>query len=141
MKVFSLMFPITALILVCVGMSFLFPPVLIEDAYCDLYSNFTFTLENKGGSDRYLKYEWKLNDPMAELPLYEEEGLAVLIPYESKQFTFETINPLHKYDLRGCVIYITVYEDGRIINNYREQKSPSDWDYSFLPPVRKFLKF
>lgn len=141
MKVFSLIFPVTFFILAYLCISFLFPPVLIEDAYCDLYSNFTFTLENTGGSERYLKYEWKLNDPMADLPLYKGEGSAILKPHESRKFTLETTNPPHNYDLTGCIMYITVYENGRVINSYREQKSPSDWDYSVLPPVRKFLKF
>jgi hypothetical protein len=32
-------------------------------------------------------------------------------------------------------MYITIIEDGDTILEYREQKSPYDWDYSTLPPT------
>ncbi|WP_292521759.1 hypothetical protein [Methanoculleus sp.] len=137
---------LTLPILVCVivlasGCIFtLFGTVVVRDAYCDLDNNFTFTLENTGGSNRTIAYTWTLNDPMADMPLYRGEGSIVLKPHESRTLTFNPDVPFHRNSLMGCVICITLYTDGKEIYRFKEQKSSLDWDYSVEPPVRYLIK-
>jgi|GEM_PF-2129384 len=114
--------------------------IVVTDAYCDVDNNFRFTLENTGNSNRSVEYAWTLNDPMADMPLYRGEGSVTLQPHESRTLTFDPGVAFHKYALTGCVMYITLYADGREVYRYREQKSPSDWDYSVEPPVRYVIK-
>jgi len=137
-----LMFSILVCVIVLASgcVSTLFGTVIVRDAYCDLDNNFTFTLENTGGSNRSVEYAWTLNDPMADTPLYRGEGSVILQPHESRTLTFKPEGPTHEDALRGCVMCITLCTDGKEIYRYKEQKSPFDWDYSVEPPVRYLIK-
>ncbi|MDN7024764.1 hypothetical protein FGU65_07670 [Methanoculleus sp. FWC-SCC1] len=129
-----------ALVLAAGCASPLFSTVVVRDAYCDLDNNFTFTLENTCGSNRSVDYVWTLNDPMGGYLLRQGEGSAVLQPFESRMVTIKTGVPFHEYSFIGAVMHITLCSDGSEIYRYEEQKSPSDWDYSMLPPVRYLVK-
>ena len=129
------------IILVVVVISALFgtfsSEATIKDAYCDLDGNFTFTIQNRTNNEILIDYKWTLNDPKADKPVYEGEGFTTLQSHEKKSFTFKIHKGLQDYiDARYFVIYVYLYKDGKHICKYREQKSPFDWDYSVLPPVK-----
>ena len=73
-SILTLSILVCAIVLASGCTSTLFSTVIVRDAYCDLDNNFTFTLENTGGSNRSVEYAWTLNDPMADMPLYRGEG-------------------------------------------------------------------
>lgn len=139
-SILTLSILVCAIVLASGCTSTLFSTVIVRDAYCDLDNNFTFTLENTGGSNRSVEYAWTLNDPMADMPLYRGEGSVVLQPHESRTLTFDPDVPYHGNYLTGCVMCITLYTDGKEVYRYKEQKSSLDWDYSVEPPVRYLIK-
>ncbi len=110
--------------------------VAIKDAYCDFNGNFEFTIQNPGDEEVFLDYRWTLNDPMADTPLHEGEGTVTLQGLEAKTLSFSVPSGLHGYDPRFYVMHVYLYSDGKMIREYREQKSPYDWNYSVLPPVK-----
>lgn len=127
---------ICTLILLFVLISGCFQKVAIKDAYCDLNGHFKFTIQNPEDEEISLDYKWTLNDPMADEPIHKGEGLVTLQGLEEKNISVSIPTGLHNYDARSYVMYIYLYLDGKQICKYREQKSPYDWDYSFLPPVK-----
>ena len=138
--VLTLSILVCAIVLASGCTSTLFGTVTVRDAYCDLDNNFTFTLENTGGSNRSIGYVWTLNDPMADMPLYRGEGSVVLQPHESRTLTFDPGVLFHGYPLTGCVMCITLYTDGKEVYRYKKEKSSLDWDYSVLHPAGYVIK-
>jgi hypothetical protein len=72
---------------------------------------------------------------MADSPVHDGKGSVSLDSLEQKTLNFTFTNPKN-YDSRFYVMYIYVFKGGRQIEQYRQQKSAYDWDYSVRPPVQ-----
>lgn len=108
--------------------------VEIKDAYC-LNNTFQFTLKNLRSETVSVDYRWTLNDPMADSPVHDGKGSVSLDSREQKTLNFTFTNPKN-YDSRFYIMYIYVFKGGRQIEQYSQQKSSYDWDYSVRPPVQ-----
>ena len=109
------------------------PIATVKNAYCN-NGSFIFTLENLVNGTITIDYKWTLNDPGCDVLVFEGEGEEILVGQEQ----IEIIIPVENgsFDARFYVMHIDLYENGKVIYNYREQKSTYDWDYSILPPVK-----
>lgn len=109
--------------------------VELRDAYCEENGPFRFTLVNNRDETVHLEYEWTLNDPEADEPVFKGDGEVDLGSMESQTIVVD-INNTRGYDCRFLVMYVDVYKDGEQVIDYRQQKSTYDWDYSKTPPVQ-----
>ena len=112
-------------------------PIRLVDAYCDDNGHFNFTVTSTEDEVSTVEYRWTLNDPKADMPVFQGEGEASVKRDEPVHVSVELENldgGGEDYDSRFFVMYITVLKDGKRVVEYREQKSPYDWDYSTLPP-------
>jgi hypothetical protein len=118
--------------------------VKVIDAYC-VYSitssfQYNFSLQNKSNNDIDAEYSWSLNDPMADGPRYQGTGSITLKGSDTKDISIPVERIPGDSDPRGCIMYVTIYENGEKIGYYRQQKSTYDWDYSVTPPVKRSPK-
>ena len=133
------------------------PEAEISDVYCvenreskEPLLDFKFTIKNLTNEAMDIRYFWTLNDPQADGPgylaninapiarVYQGQIRGTLPASGGSSPTHMTVNvkPTREYDPRFYRMYISVYRGDAQIGYYAEQKSPFDWDYSILPPVR-----
>jgi hypothetical protein len=118
--------------------------VKVIDAYC-VYSitssfQYNFSLQNKSNDDIDAEYSWSLNDPSADGPRYQGIGAITIKGSDTEDISITVEKIQGDSDPRGCIMYVTIYENGEEIGYYRQQKSTYDWDYSVTPPVIRSVK-
>jgi hypothetical protein len=106
----------------------------LRDAYCDLNSNFTFTLENFDHEPMEIKYEWNLKNPDSKISVFSGKGNITLEGDEIRILSFKIENKTH--DARYYIICIDIDPERGDSEPFEIQKSPDEWDYTNLPPKK-----
>ena len=96
---------------------------------------FHFTVVNRNKKDMEISYNWTLNDPKADRPVYQGSG-HLSLSGSKKVSVLTNIEKTVEYDPRFYVMHVSVFRYQSQIGHYQEQKSAFDWDYSVTPPVR-----
>lgn len=82
-----------------------------------------------------LSYKWHLDDPKAKLPVYSGTG-KIRLDGKTSYDVVEQFIPRNDYDQRFYIMNVEIFKDGSRVASYTKQKSPYDWNYTVLPPVR-----
>lgn len=85
-----------------------------------------------------LIYKWHLDDPKAGSPVYSGKG-EIILTKKGITDIVESFSPTNDYDQRFFIMNIEIFKDGSKVGHYSKQKSPNDWNYTALPPVKNSM--
>ena len=86
------------------------------------YGYFNFTIVNNEEVDYNISYKWKLNDPMAELPLFNGDGIIFVEAQDFEDISIyiqlnRTSEMYHDFEI--LVMYVDLYLDGELVYQFR----------------------